>query len=194
MGPWPNAGTLCPYQLTVDSGARRTSPLPPPCTLRTRLHSDVSVQIVSMYTLPAAHTQQGLRYILLPTLLLIMSLTKKDLKDLVKGYKVDLANINTKLDTLLSENAALKKLVAARDEEIEGLKLHVNELEQHNRLWSVRILGLPLTPAEEKSSLLVRDKVFSNIIRPIIEGAVSEGDLQQVPLKANDIIEMAHPL
>jgi hypothetical protein len=123
-----------------------------------------------------------------------MSLTKKDLEDLVKGYKVDLANINTKLDTLLSENAALKKLVAARDEEIEGLKLHVNELEQHNRLWSVRILGLPLTPTEEKSSLLVRDKVFSNIIHPIMEGAVSEGDLQQVPLKANDIIEMAHPL
>ncbi len=85
-----------------------------------------------------------------------MSLTKKDLEDLVKSYKVDLANINTKLDALLSENAALKKLVAARDEEIEGLKLHVNELEQHNRSWSVRILGLTLTSTEEKSSLLVR--------------------------------------
>jgi hypothetical protein len=123
-----------------------------------------------------------------------MSLTKKDLEDLVKSYKVDLANINTKLDALLSENAALTKLVVARDEEIEGLKLHVNELEQHNRSWSVRILGLPLTPTEEKSSLLVRDKVFSTVIRPIMEGAVSEGDLQQIPLKSSEIIEMAHPL
>jgi hypothetical protein len=123
-----------------------------------------------------------------------MSLTKKDLEDLVKGYKVDLANINTKLDTLLSENAALKKLVADRDQEIEGLKLHVNELEQHNRSWSVRILGLPLTTTEEKSSLLVREKVYETVIRPILEGAVQEGDLQQVPPKANDVIEMAHPL
>jgi hypothetical protein len=123
-----------------------------------------------------------------------MSLTKKDLEDLVKGYKVDLANINTKLDTLLTENAALKKLVADRDQEIEGLKLHVNELEQHNRSWSVRILGLPLTTAEEKSSLLVREKVYDAVLRPILEGAVQEGDLQQVPSKANEVIEMAHPL
>jgi hypothetical protein len=42
-----------------------------------------------------------------------MSLTKKDLEDIVKSYKVDLANINSKLDTLLSENADLKKMVAA---------------------------------------------------------------------------------
>jgi hypothetical protein len=123
-----------------------------------------------------------------------MSLTKKDLEDLVKGYKVDLANINTKLDALLSENADLKKLIAARDEEIEGLKLHVNDLEQHNRSWSVRILGFPLTPTEEKSSLLVRDKVYSTVIRPILEGAAKEGDLQHVPAKANEVIEMAHPL
>jgi hypothetical protein len=123
-----------------------------------------------------------------------MSLTKKDLEDLVKGYKVDLANINAKLDTLLTENAALKKMVADRDEEIEGLKLHVNELEQHNRSWSVRVLGLPLTAAEEKSSLLVREKVYDAVFRPILEGAVREGDLQQVPSKANEVIEMAHPL
>jgi hypothetical protein len=157
----------------------------------------VSVHIVfRVSAAPAPYTQQV--PVLHPTSILLptttMSLTKKDLEDLVKGYKVDLANINIKLDALLSENADLKKLIAARDEEIEGLKLHVNDLEQHNRSWSVRILGLPLTPTEEKSSLLVRDKVYSSVIRPILEGAVKEGDLQHVPPKANDVIEMAHPL
>ncbi len=88
-----------------------------------------------------------------------MALTKKDLEDIVKGYKVDLASINSKLDTLITENAELKKMVAAKDEEIEGLKLHINSLEQHNRTWSVRIMGLPLSPTEEKSSVLVREKV-----------------------------------
>jgi hypothetical protein len=123
-----------------------------------------------------------------------MSLTKKDLEDIVKSYKVDLASINTKLDTLLTENAALKKMVAARDEEIEGLKLHINGLEQHNRSWSVRIMGLPLSAAEEKSSSLVQEKVYNNVILPILEEAVKEGDIQQVPSNASAVIEMAHPL
>jgi hypothetical protein len=123
-----------------------------------------------------------------------MALTKKDLEDIVKGYKVDLANINSKLDTLISENMELKKMVAARDEEIEGLKLHINNLEQHNRAWSVRIMGLPLTSTEEKSSVLVRDKVFKSVILPILEGAAAEGDLQQVPKRAEEVLEMAHPL
>jgi predicted nuclease with TOPRIM domain len=123
-----------------------------------------------------------------------MALTKKDLEDIVKGYKVDLANINTKLDTLLHENAELKKMVTAKDEEIEGLKQHINNLEQHNRAWSVRVMGLPLSPTEEKSSALVRDKLYKNVILPILEGAVAEGDLPQVPKSAETVIEMAHPL
>ncbi len=40
-----------------------------------------------------------------------MSLTKKDPEDIVKGYKVDLATSNSKLDTLLAENVQLKKMV-----------------------------------------------------------------------------------
>ncbi len=118
-------------------------------------------------------------------------LTKKDLEDIVKRYKVDLASINTKLDTLHTENAVLKKMVAARDEEIEG---HINRLEQHNRSWSVRIMGLPLSPAEEKSSSLVKEKVFKSVILPILEGAAKEGDIQLVPSNANDVIKITHPL
>jgi hypothetical protein len=76
----------------------------------------------------------------------------------------------------------LKKMVTAKDEEIEGLKLHINSLEQHNRAWSVRIMGLPLSPTEEKSSVLVRDKVYKSVILPILEGAAAEGDLQRLRL------------
>ncbi len=106
---------------------------------------------------------------------------------------VNLANINSKLDTLITENAELKKIVAAKDEELEGLKLHINSLKQHNPAWSVRIMGLPLSPTEEKSSALVRDN-FKSVILPILEGAVAEGDLQQVPKSADENLEVAHPL
>jgi hypothetical protein len=143
-----------------------------------------------VHTPPDLYTSAG-TYLIIS---LAMALTKKDLEDIVKGYKVDLANINTKLDTLLHENAELKKMVTAKDEEIEGLKLHINNLEQHNRAWSVRIMGLPLSPTEEKSSALVRDKLYKSVILPILEGAVTEGDLPQAPKSAETVIEMAHPL
>jgi hypothetical protein len=123
-----------------------------------------------------------------------MSLTKKDLEDIVKSYRVDLASINSKLDTLISENAALKKMVAAKDDEIAALKLQLNGVEQHNRAWSVRVLGLPLTSTEEKSSALIRDKLYKNVFLAILEGAVKEGDLHEVPQNADYVLEMAHPL
>ncbi len=112
----------------------------------------------------------------------------------MKSYKVDLAAINNKLDTLLTENAALKKLVSAKDEEIAALKVQLNGVEQHNRSWSVRVLGLPLTSAEEKSSALIRDKLFKNVLLPIFEGAAREGDLREIPTNADSVLEMAHPL
>ncbi len=55
-------------------------------------------------------------------------------------------------------------------------------------------MGLPLSAAEEKSSSLVKEKVYNDVIRPILEGAVKEGDIQQVPSNASAVIEMAHPL
>jgi hypothetical protein len=55
-------------------------------------------------------------------------------------------------------------------------------------------MGLPLSPEEEKSSTLVKEKIYKNVIFPILEGAVKEGDIQMVPSNASDIIEIARPL
>jgi hypothetical protein len=86
-----------------------------------------------------------------------MSLTKKDLEDAVKSYKMDLTIINAKLDTLLVENTQLKKMVTDGDEKVLALKLQLNGLEQHNLACNVHMMGLPLTAAEEKSSALARE-------------------------------------
>jgi hypothetical protein len=140
-----------------------------------------------------------------------MALTKKDLEDLVKSYKSELGSINsrlenviglpekfTKLESLIdkvsAENKELRKIITDRDAEILALKAHVNSLEQHNRSWSVRVMGLPLTSEEEKSSSLVKRKLFSSVIQPILEGAAKEGDLPTVPSNPDLIIEMAHTL
>ncbi len=56
------------------------------------------------------------------------------------------------------------------------------------------MLGLPLTPVEEKSSALIRDKLYKNVFLPIFEGAAKEGDLREVPQNADCVLERAHPL
>jgi hypothetical protein len=140
-----------------------------------------------------------------------MSLTKKDLEDLVKKHQTDLATVNSKLSTLSDladsieemkrlltaskeENEKLKKHLLERDQEILELRGQLNNVEQHNRAWSVRVMGLPLTADEERSSKLVKRKLFDTLLRPILEGAVREGDLDEVPLNAENLLEMAHAL
>jgi hypothetical protein len=139
------------------------------------------------------------------------ALTKKDLEDLVKSYKSELGSINSRLENVIglpekftkpeslidkvsAENKELRKIITERDAEIFSLKAHVNSLEQHNRSWSVRVMGLPLTNEEEKSASLVKKKLFSTVIQPILAGTVTEGDLPMVPSDPDLVIEMAHPL
>jgi hypothetical protein len=130
-----------------------------------------------------------------------MSLSKKDLEDIIKSLKGELTTINnkltkmeTQLDTIMAENKELKSLVAERDSEILSLRSQLNVIEQYNRSWSVRIVGLPLTPEEETSADAVKKKVFTNVLLPILEGAVAAGDLAEVPTTADRVLERAHVL
>jgi hypothetical protein len=130
-----------------------------------------------------------------------MALSKKDLEEIVKSLKGELSTITTKLtkmesqlDTISAENKELKSMVADRDAEIFSLKIHINTLEQYNRSWSVRIMGLPLSPEEESNPDRVKTKIFENILRPILEGAAAAGDLPEVPPSAGAVLERAHVL
>jgi hypothetical protein len=102
--------------------------------------------------------------------------------------------MEAQLDTIQAENKTMKTMVAERDSEIYSLKAHINTLEQYNRSWSVRIMGLPLTQDEEKDPDTVKKKVFENVLRPILNGATAAGDLHEVPPHANTVLERAHVL
>jgi hypothetical protein len=130
-----------------------------------------------------------------------MSLSKKDLEDIIKSLRGEFTTINnkltkmeTQLDTIMAENKELKSLVAERDSEILSLRSQLNVIEQYNRSWSVRIVGLPLTPEEETSADAVKNKVLTNVLLPILEGAVAAGDLAEVPSTADRVLERAHVL
>ena len=126
------------------------------------------------------------------------ALTKKQLEDVVTGLNQRLDGLLSKITALESmparlthlealleaaalENANLRQSLEAKDTTINGKLLKMNSLEQYNRSWSIRINGLAVTSEEEKDSDLVKRKVYNNLLLPILQGAVKQGDLTDVP-------------
>ena len=80
-----------------------------------------------------------------------------------------------------------------KDSQINSLLLKTNSLEQYNRSWSIRVNGLAISSEEEKDSFLVKQKVYDNLLLPILTAAVDNGDLHSVP-RVDDLLEAAHIL
>ena len=104
-----------------------------------------------------------------------------------------LAHIEDLLKATQTENTALKKELADSAVESEQLKSKLNSLEQHHRSWSVRVTGLKIPAEDECDSNLVKIHLYEQFIKPILEGAVSQGILPTLPT-ACEIIERAHVL
>ena len=104
-----------------------------------------------------------------------------------------LAHIEDLLKATQSENAALKKELADSAVESDLLKAKLNSLEQHHHSWSVRVTGLKIPAEDECDSNLVKIHLYEQFIKPILEGAVSQGILPTLPT-ACEIIERAHVL
>ena len=138
------------------------------------------------------------------------ALTKKQLEDVVTGLNQRLDGLLSKITALESmparlthlealleaaalENANLRQSLEAKDTTINGMLIKMNSLEQYNCSWSIRINGLAVTSEEEKDSDLVKRKVYDNLLLPILQGAVEQGDLTDVP-PVERVLEAAHVL
>ena len=138
------------------------------------------------------------------------ALTKKQLEDIVTGLngRLDgllakitsleslparIANMEALLEASNAENAGLRKALEFKDSQINSLLLKTNSLEQYNRSWSIRVNGLAISSEEEKDSFLVKQKVYDNLLLPILTAAVDNGDLHSVP-RVDDLLEAAHIL
>ena len=138
------------------------------------------------------------------------ALTKKQLEDVVTGLNQRLDGLLSKISALetmparltrleamleasTAENTSLRQSLEAKDKAIDGMLLKMNSLEQYNRSWSIRINGLAVTSEEEKDSSLVKRKVYEHLLLPILQGAVEQGDLTDVP-PVERVLEAAHVL
>ena len=137
-------------------------------------------------------------------------LSKKQLEDIVTGLHGRLDGLLAKMSTLESlparianmealleasnaENAGLRQALESKENQINSLLLKTNSLEQYNRSWSIRVNGLAISSEEEKDSNLVKQKVYDNLLLPILAAAVDNGELRAVP-KVEDLLEAAHVL
>ena len=92
-----------------------------------------------------------------------------------------------------AENSKLKEDLVCSAQENIMLQAKLNKLEQYNRSWSVRILGMPIPSEEETEPEKVMKHLYDKLLRPILEGAVKKGLLSSIP-PVDDILETAHVL
>jgi hypothetical protein len=132
---------------------------------------------------------------------------QEDSNTLLKSLAAQFAAFNTKMDNMeaklsasLEANKKLQEELKKKTKIIDdlqasyaGLEAKINTMEQYNRSWSVRISNVPLTDEEERSTILMRDKIHQLVFLPILTGAKEAGELNHIPA-AHDLLEMVHVL
>jgi len=111
----------------------------------------------------------------------------------VKGLRVILTDLKNENKQLKAEARENEKKIEDLNERNNQLENRLHSLEQHHRGWSARIMNIPLTTEEENDNFRVRDAVYNMALRPILEGAVKEKLIQNIPT-ADQLLETAHVL
>ena len=115
------------------------------------------------------------------------------LTQLVNSYTARFDKLEGLLTEVRRENTTLKASLADRDKEILRLSKKVNAQEQYNRSWSIRILNLHISKEDSTSNSTVMNKVYENVLLPILQGAVAKKLIPSIP-PVEQLLETAHIL
>jgi len=111
----------------------------------------------------------------------------------VRGLKVLLNDLKQENKELKAEARATERKLQEMNEKNNLLENRLNNLEQHHRGWSARVLNIPLSKDEETNNTKVRDKVYNLLLLPILRGAMEKKLIQSIPT-AEQLLEVAHIL
>jgi hypothetical protein len=111
----------------------------------------------------------------------------------VKSLKVLLNDLKAENKQLKQEAAVTESKLADMNERNNQLENRLNNLEQHHRGWSARVLNIRLTPEEESDNTKVADAVYNRVLLPILQGARERKLLQHIP-SVDQLLEVAHVL
>jgi hypothetical protein len=120
--------------------------------------------------------------------------------DVIMTQLAGLESVPKRLEALEKElkqanetNKQLATTIKEKDAEINSLKMKVNNIEQYNRSWSIRINELPIPAAEEMNPIKVMERVYNEVLAPVLKGALEQGAIPSVP-PVFELLETAHVL
>lgn len=120
--------------------------------------------------------------------------------DVIMTQLAGLESVPKRLEALEKElkqanetNKQLATTIKEKDAEINALKVKVNNIEQYNRSWSIRINELPIPAAEETNPIKVMEHVYKEVLAPVLKGALEQGAIPNVP-PIFELLETAHVL
>ena len=93
----------------------------------------------------------------------------------MEGMSSRLSTIEELLKISQSENAQLKTDLVNSAQENLKLQAKLNRLEQYNRSWSVRVVGMSIPSEDEEDNQKVMQHLYDKLLKPILEGAVKKG-------------------
>jgi len=124
----------------------------------------------------------------------------KTIEELSQLLDTHMTKINTRFDDLekrykqiVTENRDLKEANMRLQEEMTGMKNHLNSLEQYQRNYSVRVNNLQLPDDLASDPHKVKEFVFKKAFAPVFQGAIEKGLIAGMP-SAHQTLELAHVL
>ena len=116
-----------------------------------------------------------------------------DIKLELADIKSDLCDIKSNMTKIEDAVKVNSTSIASNTANIETLASNLNDREQHNRNWSVRIFGVALPDGVATDPLSTANFVYDKIIKIVLANAVSDGVLHSVP-PCVDVVDYAHTL
>jgi hypothetical protein len=113
--------------------------------------------------------------------------------DKVDLLSEQLGNIEESMRQLSAENADIKTSLASSQATIHSIQGNHIRMDQYNRSWSVRIMDLPLSPADEENPFRLAETVYVKVFLPILQGALSKDLIPRIP-NYEQLLERAHVL
>jgi hypothetical protein len=113
--------------------------------------------------------------------------------DKVDLLSEQLGNIEESMRQLSAENTDIKTSLASTQATIHTIQGNQIRMDQYNRSWSVRVMDLPLSPADEENPFRLAETVYSKVFLPILQGALSKDLIPKIP-SCEQLLERAHVL
>ena len=104
-----------------------------------------------------------------------------------------LSKMEALLEKTQAENEQLKSELVDQAKVISSLKFRLNNVEQHNRSFAILINNFPLEGNSERDPPTIINKVYNELLLPILQGAASKQAISSVP-SCYEAVEMAHVL